>query len=342
MILCSKLVFLNVVTQLLDYDTLLNANYFIVDRTLSTGDYGDSGSGQYAQIAANAPHLNQFGELVYGDDDDTNSNLDGLLDFSFDDDRTTSNTSKTRAGLHPYHIHYVDIFGTSQYYTMAVTEIQKAFQDPVDVLIRDLNHTQKLKNVYQSIYQEPLEGNGLQILIMYDDYGCQQYGGIIASYLAELFGSDVMFIDAQYRAKTNGQVFYKGNQARARAFVQSLRDQITIDAIKSTVQSAAFGSCMNNLEQLFNNKTITIEDMFRVYNLLFPNDPLPVGEYTLDQIKMIVIKRVMHAAGKTGETKSLEELGLSNIGMGMYSFKQMLEEFGVEAGSIEEDFSDIS
>ena len=337
MILCSKLVFLNVVTQLMKAEDILNANYFIVDRTLSTGSHSN---GQYASIASSAPHLNSFGELVYGDDDDT----DGLLDFSYSDEDSAPAymKSSTTTSLHPYHIHYADIFSTSQYYTMATTEVQRSFENPADILIRDLNHTEKLKNVYQEICQVPLEGNGLQILIMYDDYGCQKYGGIIASHLSELFGYDVTFVDAQYRRDVNGHVYYPGNKQRAKQFIQELRDRITIEAIRSTVETAAFGSCMNNLEQLFNNKTITIEDMFRVYNLLFPNDPLPVGEYTLDHIKRIIIGRVMHAAGKTGEQKSLDELGLSNIGMGMYSFKQMLEEFGVEAGSFEEDFSNIS
>ena len=34
MIFCSRRVFLNVVTQLMDGPTLLNANYFIVDQKL--------------------------------------------------------------------------------------------------------------------------------------------------------------------------------------------------------------------------------------------------------------------------------------------------------------------
>lgn len=318
MILCSKLVFLNVVTQLMKAEDLLNANYFIVDRTLSTGKYAD--------IASDAPHLNQFGELVYGDDELP------PLDFS--------SPNNDRCALNPYHIKYSHVFDTAQYYSIKTNVAESDFKTPEQQLVEHLQLTETQKGVYQTLFQSQLQGNGVQILIMVDDYGCQMFGGIIASFLSEMFGADVTFVDAMYRKNTHGQVNYVGNKEYAKTFIPQLRDHIMLQAIQQAVDTAAFGSCMNNLEQLFNNDALTIQDLFHAYELLFPNDPLRPGEYTMDHIKRIIIGRIMDATGKTGEQKQLEDMGLENIGMGMYSFQNLLKEYGVE-DLTEEDFSGI-
>jgi hypothetical protein len=56
MIFCSRRVFLNVLTQLLDIDTLLNANYFLCDQVKPTG---------YASIS-DEPKIGMNGEVTYG------------------------------------------------------------------------------------------------------------------------------------------------------------------------------------------------------------------------------------------------------------------------------------
>ena len=100
------------------------------------------------------------------------------------------------------------------------------------------------------------------------------------------------------------------------------------------LDSIKFGSGYANLEAIFNNENLTIEDLFHAYHLLFPNDQLPPGNYTMPHMKQMIIGRLLDATGKRREMQAAQDMGAN-----FYAFDQMLADYGSQ---VEEDFSNIS
>jgi hypothetical protein len=303
MIFCSRRVFLNVVTQLLDLNTLLNANYFLADMIRPTG---------YAGII-DEPKLGTDGEITF----------QPSLDF----------TPET-TGIHNYFINYSRIFDVSPYIGALAAGSVNNFASPQERLIAHLNDTNAQIAIYQELFQKKLHGNGLQIVMLKDDRGVQMCGHIICSFLAEVFGADVTFIDPQYRPKTKGQLNYAGNKKFAKEHVMRIRDAIFCSSIQNCIDAAGYGNGETNLMAFFDNADLTIEDMFHAYYLLFPNDQLPAGNYTIPHMKQLIIGRLMDACHRGHERTTL-----SNMGIDLYNFDHMFDEYKVP---IEEDFSEIT
>ena len=308
MIFCSRRVFLNVVTQLLDLDTLLNANYFLVDQIKPTG---------YANIDGDEPHIGADGSITFDQPS---------LDFDI--------PQNNGMGMHQYFINYSRVLDVSPFFGMTTASIRNDFTRPEEKVINHLKMTETEISVYQTIFQKQLQGNGLQILIMQSDIGVQLCGDIICSFLSEVFGADVYFIDPKYRPKTRGKLQYTGNKAFAEQHIRELRDMIFCISVQNMLDSIKFGSGYANLEALFDNQNLTIEDMFHAYQLLFPNDRLPEGNYSIPHMKQLIIGRLLDSTGKHAEMQAMKDLG-----MNFYAFDQMADEYGSQ---IEEDFSDIS
>lgn len=305
MIFCSRRVFLNVVTQLFDLNTLLNANYFLVDQIKPTG---------YASIN-DEPKIGMDGSIVY--DQPT-------LDFS----------SVQSTSMHNYFINYSRVFDVAPFFGATTASIKNDFSRPEEKVINHLKCVDTEIAVYQNIFQKQLQGNGLQILIMQSDIGVQSCGDIICTYLSEVFGADVYFIDPKYRPKTHGKLQYVGNKGYAEQHIRELRDIIFRISIDTMLDSIKFGSGYANLEAIFNNENLTIEDLFHAYHLLFPNDQLPPGNYTMPHMKQMIIGRLLDATGKSREMQAAQDMGAN-----FYAFDQMLADYGSQ---VEEDFSNIS
>lgn len=306
MIFCSRRVFLNVVTQLLDLDTLLNANYYLTDQVKPTG---------YAAIT-DEPRIGTDGEMTY------NSGLD----FSPLIESTT--------GLHQFFISYSRIFDVSPYIGALSASMRNDFSSPEERFISHLNNPEAQIAVYQELFQKRLQGNNLQIVIMKDDRGVQLCGHIICTFLADMFGADVTFIDPKYRPKTPGKLQYIGNKDFGKQHIMEIRDMIFRIAIQSAVDAAGYGNGEMNLMTFFENADLTIEDLFHAYHLLFPNDQLPPGNYSIPHMKQLIIGRLMDSTGRSHERKSLQDLGVN-----FYAFDQMMDSY---ASNIpEEDFSDV-
>jgi len=307
MIFCSRRVFLNVLTQLMDLDTLLNANYFLVDQTKPTG---------YASIEDYpTPFMSQSGEITY------NSGLS--LDFS----QQVQSISK-------YFVTYSNVFETAPFFSITTASLRNDFATPVERFVHHLKMTDTQISVYDTLFNVQLQGNGLQILIMKDDVGCEQFGNIICSYLAEVFGADVTFIDPKYRPKTKGQLQYIGNKEFAKQHIMELRDHKLRANIQLMIDTAGYGDGLNNLMQFLNNTDLSMDDLFHVYNIIFPNAPLPPGNYTRDHLIHIITGQILDSTGRRKEITELQNLGTS-----FYAFDQMIDDY---SKMIEEDFSDIS
>lgn len=305
MIFCSRRVFLNVVTQLMDANTLLNANYFIVDQGRPD---------QSVQIQ-DIPRIDTNGDIVYEPD----------LDFV-----------NIPNGIHQYFIHYSRVIDPVPYFGLVAASMKNDFRRPEEKFAQYLSGTEAQISIYQEIFQKKLEGNGLQILIMNSDLGVELCGHLVCSFLSEVFGADVTFIDPKYRPKVKGQLQYNGNKVYAEQHIRELRDIIFKSFVQQMLDTARFGDNFNNLMSMpiFNDPNVEIGDLFHAYDLLFPNDPLPAGNYTKDHLKQIIIGRLTNAVGRPDNNQTFK-----NLGVDLYSFDPCIHAY---EDQLEEDFSNIS
>lgn len=158
-----------------------------------------------------------------------------------------------------------------------------------DKFIKNLNNPDSMVEVYNLLYKDELKGNGLQILIYFDDPNLLNYGNIVCQYLAHNFGSDIIFIDPQYRPNCRGYTQYTGNKTNAMKTIQDIRDYSLLLNFSQAVSAASIYNTASNLTVFLSE--FTFEQIVYLYNLLFPNDPLPPGNYTIDHIKQIIIGR---------------------------------------------------
>lgn len=307
MIVCSRRVFLNVLTQLMDLDTLLNANYYLGDQIKPNG--GHAGF-------IDEPRLNQNGELEFGTS----------LDFSM-----------VKPAIHSYFIKYDNVLDMASYFSIAAASLKNDYSTPEEKFVSYLQSTDTQYRIYQFLFQDTLMGNGLQILILRNDAGVERFGHIICSYLAQMFGADITFVDPKYRPKTHGQLQYTGDKVFADQHIRKLRDIMLLEHIQGMVNMAKYGDGLNNLTQFLNNPNIGFDEIVHIYNLLFPGDPLKPGNYTIAHIKQIIIGRIMDATGKRQEESELRNLGVGSF----YAFSQMVDDAYEPLVGDEESFDDI-
>lgn len=306
MIVCSRRVFLNVLSQLMDLNSLLNANYYLVDQIPPTGTAGFT----------DEPRLTPSGEVEFVPS----------LDFTNVPHRTCCQ----------YFIKYSNVLDTAPYFSICAASIKNDYSTPEEKFVGYLQKTDVQYDIYQLLFQDTLHGNGLQIVILRNDAGCERFGHIICSFLSEMFGADITFVDPKYRPRTKGQLQYVGNKQFAEQHIQKLRDVQLLNHIQLAVDAAKYGDGLNNLTQFLNNPAIGSEEIIHIYNLLFPNDPLKPGNYTVAHIKQIIIGRILDSTGKRQEDIELRNLGLNSF----YAFDSAVDEM-FDPGP-EENFEDIT
>lgn len=258
MIVCSKRAFLNILTQLMDVNTLLNANYYIADQTTRNG---------LAQLA-----------------DQISINSDG--EYIID-----SHVETTGMTLNPYHVLYGDDT-LSPSTLMAKVMVERRNMSVEDMFKEQLMQKDNMLNVYRFLFKDTPKGNGLRILIYVND-SSMSLVHIVCEYIAYLFGENVTFIDKQYRNDIPGQVQYIGNKQKAMEVVQELRDYNMMKDILDLASNYQYGyQGSNNIEVYFNS--YTVPQLFYIYEHLFPNEPLPIGNYTKEHIVHIIMRKIIH------------------------------------------------
>lgn len=307
MILCSRRVFLNVVTQLYDLDTLINANYFLVDQIKPTG----------MASFLDEPKIGMSGEITFAPS----------LDFN----------DEPKQAFYKYFIHYSKVLDMAPYFSVVSASGINDYTPPIERVIRQLNDPERQASIYQELFQTKLQGNGLQFVIIASDIAAQECGHVICTFLASEFGADITFVDPVYRPKTKGQLQYVGDKIRGEQHIRELRDMIFCMSVQSALDSAKFGNGLMNLEAYFDNDAFTIEDMFHAYHLLFPNDRLPPGEYTIPHMKKMIIGRLLDSTGKSNDFKIAKDLGVD-----FYAYDNMIEQYTDSLTTPEEDFSGYS
>lgn len=258
MIVCSKRVFLNILTQLMDVNTLINANYYIADQTTRNG-------------------IAQFSD---------NISINGDGEYFIKHETTTGAT------LNPYHIHYGD--DTLSPLSLMSQLMFEQTGKSVDQLFKEkLLCNDSLANTYNFLYADKSKGNGLRIMIFVNE-SCVPYIHIVCEYVSELFGEDITFVDKQYRGNIPGQFQYTGNKYKASQILQEIMDYKMLRDVQDISNNYQYGfGGITNLEVFFAG--MSVPKLFYMYERIFPNEPLPVGNYTKEHMIHIITRKLMHA-----------------------------------------------
>lgn len=251
----SKRVFLNVLCPLMDKSVLLNANYYIADVT------------------------------------SPNRLSDTVDSFEYDGDGCLKRSNTTgRIHTTSYNIQYGDGCLNPAPYITDLLAFNSKNMTCEQRFVNTLSEYSIMKAIYEQIYAPRRRGNGILIIIFCIDDNVVNFGHVIATHLAYNFGEDIRFLDPQYRPYVKGQSEYKGNQERAKIVLHDLEDSMFM---MNFLQCVTFG-----VEEGINNMTaymanFTTRDAIRLYELLFPNDPLPAGNYKCEDVKEIIISRMI-------------------------------------------------
>lgn len=273
MIVCSQTCFLNVLTQLYPKDVLVDATYYIAD-VAGPGGIGHSFTNE---------------ALMYADDVQYKYNEDGQIVQVGNPVSTTT--------LQKYHVHYTS--GTLNPISLLTSQRisldrGRTITTPEDRFIASLQQPTSASEVYNDIFYHPLRGNGLQILIYTDDDICCQFGWITCEYLSQCFGADIIYLDAIYRKKIAPQSKqrYIGNKKYAsETFIPAIRDRDLLEGFRLALTHSSYRDCLANVTSKLNS--LHWAQLIRLYQMIWTNDPLPAGNYSEEQLKEIIIYKLM-------------------------------------------------
>lgn len=257
MIITSKRCFLNILTQLMDANTLLNATYYMVDAKSASG----------------------------------NVNIDETLKYDENGNLTVVNNTTTSmfGAMSRYHINYSNgELDPTPHITSLVT-LEDTNDSQAKSFKKYLDAPATAVNVYNWLFKNKLKGNQLQILIISDDINVKKFGDIICNYLSNNFGVDITFIDPRFRPNIPGKEFYQGNKDRARVFIKETLDYDLLTRFDQAVSQCGGPESINNLVVFLNS--LDCVGIVKLYGLIFPNEKLPNGVYPVEHLKQIIIGR---------------------------------------------------
>ena len=155
-----------------------------------------------------------------------------------------------------------------------------------------------MRSVYEEIYLAPRKGNGLLFIIYYSDEIIINEGRLVAQFLADNFGEDIIFVDPTYRSYVKGQSKYVGNKENAKRVEKDIRETSMFVGFKAIMKAAIKkGDVLEYISDLQSYMaTYSFKDVIDLYNILWPNDPLPAGNYTTEEIKDLIIERCLDSS----------------------------------------------
>ena len=259
MIVTSKRCFLNVLTQLWPAERLLNANYYIGDQKATNG---------YVHVN-DAIDLDQFGQIVRSNSVKETSSFGGCYYIHY----------STCLDPEPFRVDTSLIIGTGADTTISSEER----------FINNLNQPETFLNVYQFLFKYPLEGNGIQVLMINDDQNITRFGHIICQYLSTNFGTDIIFIDPKFRKDCRGFEQYTGNKELGLKTIKDIRDYELLYNFNQSINMSSYTGSVENIIAFLS--CYNFNELMYLYNLLYPNDPIPPGNYTEAHIREILIAR---------------------------------------------------
>ena len=292
MIVCSKRVFLNILTQLMDAQTLINANYCLGDQTTPNGGTTTIDMGY---------HYNEDGQLMMDSAPQVKS-----------------------AFVKTYNINYGnDSLNPQCYISQTATSVSNKSVE--ELFTEHLLSDETLAATHSFIYAPGLKGNGLRILI-YRQEESLPFVPIICDYLSTLFGEDITFLDPMYRRELmHLRSQYVGNKEKAKETIEFVQNYKTYAMIRDTVWNIENGlGGFENLEQTLG--AFSFEQLFKIYQMMFPNNPLPAGRYSQEQLMHIIMSMTRD---KVVPRRSLTNLSVTDIFDGISDEELMaIHEYG--------------
>lgn len=276
MILCSKVAFLNVVKELLSTKQLVEATYYVPDSSSLEIKRGMN------MKLTDRVKFNEFGQLVHET---------GYLN---------QNTTISSVEIHSYCPSLDPLaFSTS------LLEGTDNYKNPEDRYAASLKKDSTLNAIYDFlIKQPPRSGNGERIMI-YEHYrSLWEFGFIIAEYLSTYFGLDIIYIDRIYNPYIKGNKKYYGNEENMKKTIQVCSDRELVSAVTNAM-SGTFG-----LDENLSNITVFLNclkwnKLKRLYELLFPDEPLPIGNYTETRMREILAGKLSDRSSNIFKNSSL-------------------------------------
>lgn len=273
----TKRVFLNVLTQLMDAQTLVDANYYIADQASKDGN---SGTG-----------ANSCEEYYYNDKGELCSRPFVMIGSS---------------NLTPYHVTYnTGVMDPTKLNSQILTSTlgRTPFESYHNMLISN----EGLLDTYQFLYEKKPVGNEQRFLIFTRDTSLP-YMHIVCEYISRYFGEDVVFVDREYRSDVPGNVNYTGDRENAMSIFPKIRVYKTLKNIEELVTDYQYNvKDRANLETYFS--VLPIEELFRLHEILFPHDPLQPGNYTQDQVAYIITEKLIERSPKLlNNTFTIEDI----------------------------------
>lgn len=257
--LSSKRVFLNKICPKTDKRVLLNANYYIAD----------------------CPSPDRPGDHV--------------SDFDIDEDGNYIERPKQPSGIKSasqFNVIYGNgCLNPGPYITTFLSE-NGDIREIQEKLYKSLMQYSTMSDVHDQVFTPARRGNGILFIIYYRDENIINFGGMIARYLADNFGEKITFVDPQFRDEVKGQFQYEPDIENARRVFRCINEsKMLIGFLTAARQSVGIDEGIANMTvylQAFN-----IQDLIMLYNLLWPNEPLPQNVYLPEQIKEIIIGKMI-------------------------------------------------
>ena len=285
MFVTSKRCFINCLAQFMDMKQIAEANYYICDvssgmaRKMSFNKevvYDENGHPiiKETPVLGGGFNISRF-HIVYSD---------GSLD-----PRTHVLNEAGAIGVDAANMQDYDAVKAFQKYLMEPSTIGQVYawlHDPVNAP----------------------QGNGLMIIIINEEDHVRVFGHTICQFLSQCLGEDIDFIDAQMRPQLiPGYPKYQGNKAYAERLLRDQRDYALLSNFTQMLSS--FGSFSQQNIATFLD-ALNPPGLMHLYELLFPHEPLPPGNYTTDQVKKIIIGKSMERVPKQA---MIPNLNTSNV-----------------------------
>lgn len=268
MIVTSRRCLFNILFQIFPLNKMLNANYYLLDVKSQT-------------------QLDQY------------KNQSMAPDISIDDfGNYKVNPSQT--SLTQYHINAGrGELDPTQFMAHLITgdawnpdDIQRIFQEY-------LKKPETKVTVFDFLFAQKPRGNGMQVLVIYNEDIVTNYAHTICQYLSYEFGCDINFIDPLYRPDVKGNTTYQGNfnyignKNRGLQLICDLKDyklRTEFDSFLLQIQGQ-----MNAVDQMSARLNVyDVPKLIYLYNLLFPNKPLPPNYYEHEQLKQMIISMTLN------------------------------------------------
>lgn len=262
MFITSKRCFLNVVCPLTPKEVLLNANYYIAD--------------------CRSP----------------DTIIDTLNSYHYENGQLVEDKQSDIKSATIYNIKYGNgCLNMAPYLADILNDVDRMRISTEERVLNYLSSYNTMKSIAEEIYMPKRRGNGLLFIIFYHDDSIVNFGDTIARFLAYNFGEDITFIDPKFRHYVRGTETYAGNKERAELVARDLKEAMLIMGfLTASSNSIGVEESMNNMTAFLG--PMDFNSLIHLYESLFPEEPLPPGNYSCENIREIIMAKMIdtHAA----------------------------------------------